>query len=358
MSLPYLQPYFGLSNSLQTAQAAAGGAGGIGGWVELARTTLGSAGDSIAVSSLADKRYYMVLTSKVGTANSGCWLQLNSDTGSNYAYRSSNNGGADGTGVSQTNGGAGTSATGNPAFGVRYISNLASKEKLVISNFIEQNTAGAGTSPNRRELVCKWANTSNAVSTITELNIDSGNYSTGSEVVVLGWDPADTHTSNFWEELASVDLSGGAATSLSTGTFTAKKYLWVQYYVDTTTSAANIEMQVGNTTIDTGSNYARRASENGGADGTATSDTKLNQIVAGGTTPIFANMFIVNNAANEKLAICHSIDQNTAGAGTAPNREEDVGKWADTTNQIDIIQISATAGNMGTNTIMKVYGSD
>ena len=32
-----------------------------GGWVELGRTTLGSAGDDITVSSLADKRYYMIL---------------------------------------------------------------------------------------------------------------------------------------------------------------------------------------------------------------------------------------------------------------------------------------------------------
>jgi hypothetical protein len=35
------------------------GGGGVGGWVELGRTTLGSAGDSISVASLPDKRYYM-----------------------------------------------------------------------------------------------------------------------------------------------------------------------------------------------------------------------------------------------------------------------------------------------------------
>jgi hypothetical protein len=32
-----------------------------GGWVELGRTTLGSAGDTNSVASLADKRYYMIL---------------------------------------------------------------------------------------------------------------------------------------------------------------------------------------------------------------------------------------------------------------------------------------------------------
>jgi hypothetical protein len=60
MSLPFMQPYMGLGNSLQTAQG--GAAGGVGGWVELGRTTLGSNGTTIDITSLADKRYYMVLT--------------------------------------------------------------------------------------------------------------------------------------------------------------------------------------------------------------------------------------------------------------------------------------------------------
>jgi hypothetical protein len=75
----------------------------------------------------------------------------------------------------------------------------------------------------------------------------------GSEVVVLGWDPADTHTSNFWEELASVDSRWSS--KLSSGTFTAKKYLWVQCYIHRTSS---VERKIFDYTFnnDTGSNYA------------------------------------------------------------------------------------------------------
>lgn len=355
MSLPYLQPYFGLSNSLQTAQA--GGAGGIGGWVELARTTLGSSADTIDVSSLADKRYYMVLTSKVGTANSGCWLRLNSDTGSNYAYRSSNNGGTDGTGVSQATCGAGTSATGNPAFGVRYISNLATKEKLVISNFIEQNTAGAGTAPNRRELTAKWANTSNAVSTVTERNIDSGDYSSGSEVVVLGWDPADTHTTNFWEELASVELGSDSSSSgslgspqMETGTFTAKKYLWVQGWIKSSTDF------VTNFNSNSSSIFSHRYSDNGGSDGTSINSNSAWFHYGG--DQMFVNAFIINDTSKEKLMINHIVYRGSSGAGTAPQRREIVSKWANTSDQITSIQLWKASMTISAGSTLKVWGAN
>ena len=73
-----------------------------GGWKELGRTTLGSAGDSIDVSSFADKRYLMLLASGKGTGGEAYinW-RFNSDTGSNYSVRYNTNGGSDATGTSQ-----------------------------------------------------------------------------------------------------------------------------------------------------------------------------------------------------------------------------------------------------------------
>ena len=67
MSFPFLQPYAGLGNSLQTAQAAGGPGGAVGGWVELGRTTLGSKNANINVSSIPDKRYYMILSNLPAT---------------------------------------------------------------------------------------------------------------------------------------------------------------------------------------------------------------------------------------------------------------------------------------------------
>ena len=350
-----MQPFLGLGNSLQTAQ---GGSGAVGGWVELARTTLGSAGDSIDVTSLPDKRYYMFLTSDQNTGAVDYQITFNADTGTNYARRSEVNGGTDTTATTESNIymlGSNSGGNGKPANFVGHISNLSGKEKLLQAHAVYQDTAGATTAPGRMADVGKWSNTSSAIDQITISNASAGSYSTGAELVVLGWDPADTHTTNFWEELASVN--GDGTGGFDTGTFTSKKYLWVQAYLDPSTSARN-NFRVGNSTVDTGTNYTNRGSTDGGADSTETSVTIVRGNATSYSTPSFFNMFIINNSANEKLVIGHTVIQNTAGAGTAPNRIEFVSKWANTSNQIDIIEAFPSSGNYSTTSQIKVWGSD
>ena len=104
-----------------------------GGWKEVGRTTLGSAGDTIDVTSLPDKRYYMVLTDIIASGTVGIRHRLGNssiDTGSNYAIRSSYNGGADGSWASQDYmyGSAGSTSVG--MFNIEYIANKSDKEKL------------------------------------------------------------------------------------------------------------------------------------------------------------------------------------------------------------------------------------
>jgi len=347
-----MQPYMGLGNSLQTAQASAGG-GGAGGWVELARTTLGSAGDDITVGSLADKRYYMVLVDGITTGGIDPAFRLNADTGTNYANRRSENGAADATNVS-LNRMALYSAMDTPYFQVGYLSNLATKEKLFQGHLVGQSTTGAGNAPKRGEFVGKHAQTTNPISSVTQRNNGAGDHSIGAEVVVLGWDPADTHTTNFWEELASVEL-GSAGDNLSSGTITAKKYLWVQAHLKNSGSIG-AHLNFNN---DTGSNYAHRRSYQGGSDGTQVSTNVPDMAANGQSQNVFINLFIVNNSANEKLVIMHSNGTSTAGAGTAPNRWEGVIKWANTSAQITEVDIdNSQSGDYDTGSIIKVWGSD
>ena len=328
-----------------------------GGWKELGRTTLGSAGDTITVSSLPDKQYYMLLTDNRPSGNLNVGHRAGNgsiDTGSNYAKRPSINGASDITHHVNNNNFLETDGLNHTdnMFSVNYLSNKSDKEKLGIGHSVRQNTAGAGNAPNRTEYVGKWANTSNVIDTLATVNFGTGDLASGSELVVLGWDEDDTHTDNFWEELASVEL-GSAGDTINSGTITAKKYLWVQIFKK---GSGDCSCDV-NFNSDTGSNYARRGSSNGGSDFTQQNSAVI--LSPNNTDNDFVNMFIVNNSANEKLIIAHIVDRNTAGAGNAPDRMEIVSKWVNTSSQITSIDVNNSAsGDFDTGSILKVWGSD
>jgi hypothetical protein len=334
--------------------------GSVGGWVEVGRTTLGSNDQTIDITSIPDKRYYMVLYNLhfIGAATGG-GFRLNNDSGTNYSWRYSQNGAADATfGTNQSNIHFLGGHSGRPEFYVSYISNLANKEKLCIMHRNYKGDGGATSIPQRIELVGKWTNTSNAINQMTGYQGGSDTFTSGDEIVVLGWDPADTHTSNFWQELASVEL-GSAGDNLGSDTFTAKKYLWIQVFLKAS-GTYNTRFRVNS---DSGSNYSVRWSDNGTADSTDVSQSAFYPVVDGATTNIttnsFMNMFILNNTSKEKLIMWNGIVQNTAGAGNAPARVEGVAKWANTSAQITDIDIDNTStGDYDTGSIIKVWGAD
>jgi hypothetical protein len=337
--------------------------GSVGGWVELGRTTLGSTNVNIDVTSLADKRYLMFLVNTTGASaitSDGIMRVGNSsiDTGSNYAHRSSFDGGSDSTGTSATGISLSRNDT-NPEWTVGYFANLSTKEKLSLAWKVEQGTAGAANAPKHRiESAGKWTNTSNVIDQYRWNTGGSETWSAGSEVVVLGWDPTDTHTTNFWEELASVEL-GSANANITSGTITAKKYLWVQAYFNLADSGTTSDARL-TFNSDTGSNYATRNAQNGGAEQTLTSQANTRINYSSLTTPAFLNLFIVNNSANEKLMIGHLTSAGTAGAGGAPDRRiEYTGKWTNTSSQITNINFNdGGLTDYPAGTILKVWGSN
>jgi hypothetical protein len=358
MSVPYAGGYLGLGNSFTSQNR---GVLPVGGWVELGRTTLGSGSDTISVGSLSDKRYYMVLANTLdsgGSANAVNW-RLNADGGLIYARRFSNNGATDSTAINQTVIGVGGFAGTDPDFAVGYFANVSSKEKLNITYYVTQNTAGAGTAPQRVEIVGKSSNTAAVISTIASINGGTGDYATGSEVVVLGWDPADVHTTNFWEELASVNASGSDI-FIDSGTITAKKYLFVWVFIEGSASSQQDALMTFNG--DTSTNYADRVSSNGAADNTSVNRSNIEFMHDRGTAYTGGRMaygYIINNSANEKL-IQGNYYRGVSGAATAPQRSEYVGKWDNVASQITSIRVTAfgTPANYPAGSIMKVWGSD
>jgi hypothetical protein len=298
----------------------------------------------------------MILTNTLGHSSAiDPSFRLNADSGSNYATRYSHNDGTDGTFTSQSLGrlGIGTLSQ-NPSLNVTYIANLSGKEKLLNSLMIDQNTAGASTAPNRTEVVNKWSNTSNPIDEFDVYTGSATTWTSGSECVVLGWDPTDSHTTNFWEELASVNATSGD--NLSSGTFTAKKYLWVQAWVKYTGAGGTLEETFNN---DTGSNYSSRDSYNGGTDGLSTSASNIDWDRGVTDNYYFVNQFIINNSANEKLCIGHQNRIDVTGAGNDPIRSQRVDKWANTSAQITEIDFDNSLSGIDiSNAYLKVWGSN
>ena len=324
-------------------------------WKELGRTTLSSTSSDITVSSFTAKDNLMVLIYAQDGSQMG--YRVNSDTGNNYHIKRSMDGASDST-LQSTK--AQVHAQGaKKEFNVSSWINIANQEKLFISNTVSQNTAGAGNAPSRNEIVGKWANTSDQITTFTLHNAGSTGFSSGSEVVVLGYDNDESDSgTNFWQELANVELSS-AGDTLDTSTITAKKYLWIQAFIP---EGAGHHGYIYFNGDDGGSNnnYARRGSINGGSDITTTDDDEINWSHDTNSAK-YLNMFVINKSDKEKLCIAEYMDYGSSGAGNAPNRIEWVYKWANTSAQITSVKLynnQASSNDFPIGTTLKVWGSD
>ena len=210
------------------------------------------------VYELSNKPYMMVLGQLLNSTNGNVVASFNDDTGSNYIDRRSENGGSDVTTTARTNTIFGD-ALGAEFFTVGNIINEPGQEKLMLNQMTDMNSSGAGTAPDRWETAGKWANTSDSITSFKATCNQT--MASGSEIVVLGYDPAGNSGTQVWEELASVDWTSGA--TLDSGTFTAKKYLYFEIYFDQASGSNDPWLQFNS---DTGSNYAWRMSTNGATD--------------------------------------------------------------------------------------------
>jgi len=341
--------------------SGAGGGGGLGLYQELARTTLGSTSTTLDVS-YDDKPYLMFLIdwARETGASADPLAQLgdtSADNGNNYSRRLSADGGSDSTNTSVNYFSKWATGSGSSVrnFEVMVLANNADLEKPIIVQGNFSASTGSSSAPSRTENVGKWANTSVQAGYFSYNGTAGTTFSTGSEVVVLGYDPADTSGDSVWEELASVELTGSASV-IDSGTITAKKYLWVEAFTQATGGATGDGMRFQS---DSGDNYSQRKSADGGSDSTATSTNRIAYDATGSSNDKFTSAYIVNNADEEKLVIGELNQRNTSGSGSAPRRSEFVGKWANTSNSITSVQIvNLDAGDFASGSILKVWGFD
>ena len=132
------------------------------------------------------KKHLMIQANLIASGSIEAAIRFNNDSGNNYSTRYSVNG-SESSGTSKSFIDTNLSAGGNE-FVIYDIINEESKEKLVISELNDSNTAGAGTAPQRAEVVGKWTNTSNAITRVDLVNVGTGDFAEGSEVTVYGTD--------------------------------------------------------------------------------------------------------------------------------------------------------------------------
>lgn len=149
-----------------------------------------------------------------------------------------------------------------------------------------------------------------------------------------------------YTQLASVDLSGGAASFLSSGTFTAKKNLRVIIYWGTVSSQSPVIIF----NSDTGSGKYTGSTICDGVSEGSYSSTYYKTSKTASTSPGYIVLDILNVATLKKI-VTHS-------ANVADTVISGVGSYNDTTNQITQIAISSVSGNLPTTTRMQVFGMD
>ncbi len=155
-----------------------------------------------------------------------------------------------------------------------------------------------------------------------------------------------------WIKAGTTTL-GSAGDTISVS-FTTNKFInafWHEF--ETGSALPQVKLNGSSSSV-----YAYRDSLNGGSDSTGTSANVWNTALASLDT--FCMMYIVNISGEEKLGIYHVMDTLTAGAGTAPRRQESVGKFvpspdADIT-QIDVVNVDS--GDFDTGCNLSVIGSD
>ena len=157
-------------------------------WSKNGTTTLSSAGDTVTVSSLTASDFNVFLFHGLSSGAITINLNMDNNSASDYALRENTNGTGESTKTNLTTLEALLQTSSSDGFVVMYCANIDGEEKLLISNSIRNNTAGASNAPNRREIVGKCDTTTNSgqFTRIDANNSGAGDYDTDSNLSALG----------------------------------------------------------------------------------------------------------------------------------------------------------------------------
>lgn len=152
--------------------------------------------------------------------------------------------------------------------------------------------------------------------------------------------------------LADVTI-GSAATSISSGTITAKRTIKIFLYAHTLSGSGNINIRFNG---DTGTNYTYRISSNSGAYSNDTGKTFVELGNVANTEPCFAEVTVFNMATIAKYVVGSAYQALGTGAG---NPFDIKGTWNNTSDQITSVTVQVDGLiTLGAGTRMIIWGSD
>ena len=165
----------------------------------------------------------------------------------------------------------------------------------------------------------------------------------------------NTNDSNVAVNSATIpDGEVAVGDTITVDSLTAKKNLMIQMTVIPSGDCDNI-IRFNN---DSGQSYARRRSQEGGAESEAVSQTGINW-ERDYDEFAFSTMNVNNISDEEKLVLMENVTNNGNGAGNVPKRIEMVWKWDNTSNAITRVDlINTQSGSFGEGTEVTVYGTD
>jgi len=156
-------------------------------WGKAGSDTLTGTGDLMTITDLPANLSNFFISHTLASGQTEPLITFNNDTGSNYAYRYSSDGGSDSTQTSGSNVFTHTASNTTDNSWLMYCINISAEEKLFLMWSMGANTAGAGNAPTRREYAGKWVNTSAQI-TSSSFTPQSGTVNTDSNLSVLGSD--------------------------------------------------------------------------------------------------------------------------------------------------------------------------
>tara|TARA_R110000803_G_scaffold193967_1_gene256969 strand:+ start:1244 stop:1729 length:486 start_codon:yes stop_codon:yes gene_type:complete len=159
-----------------------------------------------------------------------------------------------------------------------------------------------------------------------------------------------------WNKLDTKTLTG-TADEIVTDIIEVKKCLQIISNV-LASGIMDYQQRFGNTTIDTADNYARRQTLNG-AIATSAPRSNIDEGSTATATPHMMVSNVINLSSNEKLVQTLFVNAGSLGAGNPPNVSITYGKWTNTSNQIDILNVyNSQAGDYAADSNLTVFGTD